>query len=137
MLFVELVDAVLAVLEMVLAIVYYGLWLPMNAGTGIRHHCCATGDDVKGRRDVPSGRGSLVCVVCVCTRSRAAPRCAGGGAGLVSCAAYESCAEGSAEPVPRARPQTLSASGGDPRSRLMVKFFRRQDWSPAASRAAD
>ena len=31
---------------------------------------------------------------------------------LVSCAGYESCAEDSAEPVPRARPTTLSASGG-------------------------
>ncbi len=38
-------------------------------------------------------------------------------------------------PVRGQRP--LSASGGDPRSRLMVKFFRRQGWSPAAPRAAD
>ena len=31
---------------------------------------------------------------------------------LVSCAGYESCAEDSAEPVPRAWPTTLTAGGG-------------------------
>ena len=44
----------------------------MNAaGTGIRHHCGATGDEFKGRRDVPSTRQPRV----GCPRSRAAPRC--------------------------------------------------------------
>ena len=64
----EPVEAVLAVLEMVLAIV----WLLGR----LRHWDsapCATGEEFKGRRDVPWGRGSLVCV---CTRSprRAAQR---------------------------------------------------------------
>ena len=72
----EPVEAVLAVLEMVLAIV----WLLGR----LRHWDsapCATGEEFKGRRDVPWGRGSLVCV---CTRSprRAAQRRAEG-AGLV------------------------------------------------------
>jgi hypothetical protein len=51
----EPVEAVLAVLEMVLDIV----WLPSEcAGTGIRHHCGATDDDVKGLWRYRLGRGS-------------------------------------------------------------------------------
>jgi hypothetical protein len=43
-----------------------------GTGTGIRHHCCATGEEFKGRRDVPSGLGSPVW----CVRAlRVAPRC--------------------------------------------------------------
>jgi len=46
-----------------------------------------------------------------CVRALA-PRRAAQRRWLVSCAGYESCAEDSAEPVPRARPTTLNASGG-------------------------
>jgi len=87
------------------------LWLPSECaalGFGTRGLGGATGDDVKGRRDVPTGRGSPVW----CVRALAPRRAVGREALASVLRRYESCAEDSAEPVPRARPTTLSASGG-------------------------
>ena len=77
MLFDDAVDAVLAVLEMVLAIVYCRfVWLPSEYGStvgcGTRGLGGATGEEFKGRRDVPSGRGSPVWCVRALAPRRAA-----------------------------------------------------------------
>ena len=115
MLFVDAVDAVEAVLEMVLAIV----WLPLNvllwdsAPEG-SVALPATTLRVSGisRWDEAAPRGV--------SAPRAAPRCA---EALASpCAGYESYAEDSAEPLPRARPKSLIPPAAGTRARAKVSF---------------
>ena len=67
----EPVEAVLAVLEMVLAMAAQWMCLPLGCATGGLGG--ATGDDVKGRVDVPFGRGSPAwCVRALAPRRRCA-----------------------------------------------------------------
>ena len=82
MLFVEPepVEAVLAVLEMVLAIVCrVGRRGAALLGFGTRGLGGATGDDAKGRRDVPLGRGSPVGVSALSRRAALWQACRGAG----------------------------------------------------------
>ena len=79
-LFVEVLDAVEAVLEMVLAIVCrVGRRGAALLGFGTRGLGGATGDDAKGRRDVPLGRGSPVGVSALSRRAALWQACRGAG----------------------------------------------------------
>ena len=103
MLFVEVLDAVEAVLEMVLDMVSCGCpvsvlpkWDSAPKGSvALPAKTLMRGATSRGDEAAPRGVSAL-------SRRAALQR-----RWLVSCAGYESCAEDSAEPVPRAWPTTL------------------------------